>query len=220
MEKRIPQLDIQTFYNNVIGQQVENLEGLQAPVPAAFYTLFHQDSTNGTRHGLELGYGYGQYSVALAEAGYKVDAIDVIDPSFFRERMAEHPNKDAIQITQLDARSFDPLNRYDFIVIKDVLHYFNQEEVKSLLGRLIERSTLDSVHYLVIFSGIRRQKGGVPVHIEGEASFTNDGLTEMMTTLYNSWRVEMVTEPYSEAKDATTPYFRANKNTLICRRIL
>lgn len=215
---------LREFYNTTIGGQQLDYEGLREEVPSSFTSLLHPNIGGEIRRGLDIGYGYGQYTVALAQANYKVDAIDIIDANMLNSKLADLALLDRVNVIEQDARQFMPKQVYDLVVSKDVLHYFTQPEVTNLLGRVIKYSGYSAAHYLVIFSDIqRRGPDGNAVKLKGEAAFSRSQLISTIGGLYGDWRINVTTEPYEEPSfdsNVTIPYFSANKNTIICSREL
>lgn len=86
-------------------------------------------------HILEIGAGTGRYSLALAEEGYKVDAVELIEHNIDVFKSKTRPNHN-VTITQGDACNLDFIedNKYDItLLLGPMYHLFNEiDKIKPL----------------------------------------------------------------------------------------
>jgi len=75
---------------------------------------------------LDLGCGYGYYTVELLQRGYEVDAVDISDHSIkmTREKVSNHPR---VKLHNINALNFDPKKKYDLIICFEVLEHLHED---------------------------------------------------------------------------------------------
>lgn len=210
---------IKAFYERTIREKLPNKESLFKTVTKEFRQLLRNSPRLSHRRALDLGYGYGNYSIALARKGYHVLAIDFISPQYFRNRIAEMAL--SIKALKKDLHDFVPNDMYDMIVAKDVFHFLHKPHLKRLLKQLIQATNDGGQHYLVLFTDIKRTSKDVKIVVEDEAHLTSAELLLWVTQLYKGWEVALSIEEYKERdrhiKGAF--YFVANRVTIIAKRV-
>lgn len=88
---------------------------------------------------LEIGAGTGRYSLALADEGYKVDAVELIEHNIDIFKSKIKPNH-AITITQGDACCLDFIedNKYDItLLLGPMYHLFDEADKTNALAEAI-----------------------------------------------------------------------------------
>jgi cyclopropane fatty-acyl-phospholipid synthase-like methyltransferase len=207
-----------SFYKSTIRDHLENQENLFEEVSSDIRQIITKFSKSEYLKALDLGYGYGAYSIFLAESGFKVVAVDSLPVSYLRKRLTNITLQN-IMIIRNDLNYFCPSESYDLVIAKDVLHFLSRNRVLYLIERIIKLTKKNGCHYFVIFTDIRRTTyTGELIEIENEANFTSDFLIEAIRYLYKSWKLEIRIEPYRE-RDSSAHfdrfYFRANRVTII-----
>lgn len=98
---------------------------------------------------LDLGCGLGANSFFLSEKGFNVTCVDK-DENAIDNIKKNFPN---IKAVESDISSFDYWNdRYDLILILNVLHFFNFQQAKQIIGNAIESLNKNGLIYLQVFS--------------------------------------------------------------------
>jgi len=86
------------------------------------------ENVNGKR-ALDLGCGYGYYTVDLLRRGYEVDAVDISNHSIRMtwkkiEKMKNHPR---VEIHNINAFDFEPKKKYDLIICLEMLEHIHED---------------------------------------------------------------------------------------------
>lgn len=88
---------------------------------------------------LEIGAGTGRYSLTLAEAGYKIDAVELIEHNIDIFKSKIKPNHN-VTITQGDACCLDFIedNKYDItLLLGPMYHLFNEADKINAISEAI-----------------------------------------------------------------------------------
>ena len=213
---------MKSFYEGHIKSKAPSNERLFEPVMESFARLLMDAQASKGKRALDLGYGYGNYSLAMAEQGWSVVAVDFISKEYLQERIKGASLVGNIEILEADLGTFAPEGTYDLVVAKDVLHFLSSSRVLSLIKELVALTETGGIHYLVIFTDIVRvNDDGQPIILDGEAGFSSDALAEELRTAYAGWDLEIVKEEYKE-KSRRNPdkfYFQSNRLTITARNI-
>lgn len=86
------------------------------------------DNVNGKR-ALDLGCGYGYYTVDLLQRGYEVDSVDISEHSIQMtrknvEKMGNHPR---VKLHNINALKFKPKKKYDLIICFEMLEHLHED---------------------------------------------------------------------------------------------
>ncbi|WP_435593852.1 class I SAM-dependent methyltransferase [Nocardia sp. bgisy118] len=215
------QREVTEFYRHALADGAQSAERLSAPVSDRFAHFLNSigDRVPGTA--LDLGYGMGTYTVALARTGFDVVAIDQVPATILRSRLDGCPPW-AQRITLLEGRieNFVVTQHFDVVVAKDVLHYLRQDQVRDLLMRCIQRAPWGAAHFLEVFTDIHRtDRRGRRVLIEAEAAYTAATFRDTVETLYAGWNTQMSLEPHTlRNAQSTRNHFEANRITVCAHR--
>lgn len=213
---------MKSFYEGHIKSKAPSNERLFEPVMDSFARILRESAAPEGKRALDLGYGYGNYSLAMAEQGWHVVAIDFISKEYLQERIKETPFKGSIDILEGDLGTFVPDGMYSLVVAKDVLHFLSATRVLSLIKDLVTQTEAGGIHYLVIFADIVRvNDDGQPITLNGEANFSSDALVRDLRDIYAGWDLDIVKEEYKE-KSRRNPdkfYFQSNRLTITARNI-
>ncbi|TLG01806.1 hypothetical protein FEK35_23390 [Nocardia cyriacigeorgica] len=210
-----------TFYTEALAAGDNTAENLQAPITPEFAEMITTAALTGAaRTAVDIGYGAGAYSIALAQHGFKVEAVDRVPAQLLTERL---PSADwAHRINTVTSRIEDytipvPLG---VLVAKDVLHYLAPDDVCAILDAGVRASVPGSCHYLHVFTDIRRTgHSGDSIQIEGELGWSTEEFTSACTQLYRGWSLLATAGAHTERDRRTgRPYFEATRNTLIAQR--
>lgn len=88
---------------------------------------------------IEIGAGTGRYSHALAQKGYRVDAVELIEHNIeiFKSKTEEGENISVVQGNALDLSDFAD-NTYDItLLLGPMYHLFTEEEQKKALSEAV-----------------------------------------------------------------------------------
>ncbi|GAA3265375.1 class I SAM-dependent methyltransferase [Streptomyces lavendulae] len=212
---------LHAFYADALRNGQSTGEKLRAPVPARFLTLLASLPADIPRRALDLGYGAGAYTIALAEAGFTVVAVDQAPAEPLLHRLSEYEDL-AERVTVVESLIEQYPIREDFgaIVAKDVLHYLSQHDVEVLLAQAVQSSRSVNLHYLEVFTAISRTDAhGVQIHIEGEARYTPESFSRALERIYEGWDVTVRWDNHTE-QDARSrrTYFEATRATVTAAR--
>lgn len=214
-------LTLKSFYENIIKNKLPNRENLFSQINADFKEILSNTPIDKNFKALDLGYGYGNYSLALAKKGFEVLAVDHVSSTFFRSRIKNTKISNKIQIIKKDLNLFIPRGKFNFVVAKDIFHFLTKRKVRFFLNKLIKLTEKNGWHYIVIFTDIeRKSEDGIKIVIENEANFTSDYLLDILNKLYKNWEVEIIIEDYKERDRSGVKgkfYFLANKITIIAK---
>lgn len=211
------QRDVTAFYLKALAEGESTAERLCAPVSDRFAAFLNAVDDCAPRTALDLGYGMGAYSVALARAGFEVVAVDQVPTQILRSRLAQLPEwRDRIEVVQQRIEGFPVRKQFGVVVAKDVLHYLRQDQVREILTRCIQRSPVGTGHFLEVFTDIARtDRRGRRVWIEQEAAYTADTFRTTIERLYTGWDCQLRMIRHGERNtDSAHNYFEANKITV------
>lgn len=215
------QKDVTAFYLAALAGEAPTAERLSAPVSDRFAEFLNAVDNRAPRTALDLGYGRGTYTVALARAGFDVVAVDQVPAHILRSRLAGLANlADHIDVVQQRIETFSVHRQFGVVVAKDVLHYLRQDQVREILTRHIQHAPVGTGHLLEVFTDISRtDRQGRRVLIEDEAAYTADMFRTTIERLYTGWDCHMSLTRHSERNtDSAHNYFEANRITVHAHR--
>lgn len=106
---------------------------------------------------LDVGCGQGRYSIALAQMGHKVTALDNNALGLKQVKNARANNLISLQIIHADAYTFQEYDKYDVIFFNLFFHFnpFEKERELKLLKRLFKEISSSAE---IIISGYREDE--------------------------------------------------------------
>ncbi|MCE7082922.1 trans-aconitate 2-methyltransferase [Streptomyces sp. ST2-7A] len=212
---------LHAFYADALRNGRNTGEELRAPVSARFRSLLTSLPADIPRRALDLGYGAGAYTIALAEAGFSVVAVDQAPAEPLFRRLSPHEDL-AERVTVVESLIEQYVVEEDFglLVAKDVLHYLSQHDVEAVLTRAVQSSRSVNMHYLEVFAGISRTDAhGGQIHIEGEARYTLETLSHALERIYEGWDTTVAWDDHAEQDTRTQrTYFEATRATVTAVR--
>lgn len=212
--------EIKEYYDKHYCEVSDNTEGLFNNITTEFEELIKNKKKSKNKLALDLGYGYGNYSIYMAERGYKVDAIDVVEANWFKTRLEEKRQIiKNIRIISQDIVQFRFKKKYNIIVSKDVLHYLNREKLQCVLSKIAKSTDADASVYIVMFTDIiRRNQSGTLQKKVDEADLSYDEWVKLLYFYFNDWEISINKEEYKEREKYNINfeyYFEANKVSCI-----
>ncbi|WP_181698985.1 trans-aconitate 2-methyltransferase [Nocardia sp. GTS18] len=217
------QQDVTAFYLTALASGEPTAERLSAPVSDRFASFVNAVDRRAPRTALDLGYGRGTYTLALARAGFQVVAVDQVPTHILQARLMGLPDwAGRIEAVQQRIENFSITRRFGLVVAKDVLHYLRQDQVREILTRCIQRAPAGTGHFLEVFTDITRtDRRGRRVLIEDEAAYAADTFRTTIERLYTGWDRHMSLTPHCERNtDSAHNYFEANRITLRAYRTI
>ncbi|MGS2809249.1 MULTISPECIES: class I SAM-dependent methyltransferase [Nocardia] len=211
------QKEVTAFYLAALSSHAATAERLSAPVSDRFAGFLNALDPHTPRTALDLGYGMGTYTVALARAGFDVVAVDQVPTEIMRTRLVGPDDwADRIELVQQRIENYPVRQRFGVVIAKDVLHYLRQDQVREILTRCVQRATVGTGHFLEVFTDITRtDRQGRRVLIENEAAYTADTFRTTIERLYHGWSCHMSLTRHCERNtDSPGNYFEANKITV------
>jgi len=222
--KSINQSSVQDYYEKVLRDKSDNNENLFASVSSVFAQLLSVINNDhpASLSAIDLGYGYGNYCLAMADKGFHVRAVDYVCTKYFHGRLQSLPESYDITIEQKDLNELSISKHYDLVVCKDVLHFLNQVTVEKLLTQIADSACTGACHFLTIFTDIKRcDSFGNALFLEKEANYSQAVLCDLIQRVYVDWQLDIYSELYKESNRANPEhyYFRANRITVIAKKL-
>jgi SAM-dependent methyltransferase len=218
MNQPISKASVHAFYTDVIQSGRGTAENLQAATSERFNTLLESIGDGTPRTALDLGYGAGNYAIALARTGFRVVAVDQIPcDSLLRRIGGAGVWAHRIEPQECLAENFAIDQDFGVIVAKDVLHYLARRDVESLLTSAVAHARGANYHYLEVFTAItRRSADGRLLRIEGEADYTPDSFRRVIERIYDGWDLTLLWSEHAERDSRTgRTCFEATRATVI-----
>jgi SAM-dependent methyltransferase len=196
---------VRAFYTEAIEGSKDTVEHLQAPVSEAFRSVLASAGRDTPRSAVDLGYGAGAHTIALAQSGFDVLAVDQVPCAGLWGRLrslGRTAGRVDVREGLVEHFAFD--QEFGLLVAKDVLHYLAKPQVADLLNRAVAASCSRNIHYLEVFTDIRRtNRTGEPVEIEGEAGYSIDALRRLLQEVYEDWDLSVSLEDHTEQDSLT-----------------
>lgn len=133
---------------------------------------------------LEIGAATGRYSHTLAQQGYKVDAIELVDHNIDIFRKNTLPNED-ITITQGNALDLSaiPDNQYDItLLLGPLYHLYNEKDKRQALSEAIRVTKQGGIVFVAyVISDLCVIDSGFCRNIFSVAEYIKNGLIDSNT---------------------------------------
>nr|WSZ14119.1 class I SAM-dependent methyltransferase [Streptomyces canus] len=218
MNQPVSKASVHAFYADAILCGRNTAENLQAATSERFNMLLESIGDGTPRTALDLGYGAGTYTIALARAGFRVVAVDQIPSDSLLQRIdgaSDWANR--IETRECLAENFAIDEDFGVVVAKDVLHYLARHDVESVLTSAVTHAHGASYHYLEVFTGItRRSADGRQLRIEGEADYSPDAFRQVIERIYDGWDLTLLWSEHAEQDSRTgRNCFEATRATAI-----
>lgn len=211
------------FYTEALATGDDTPEGLQAPITPEFADMLTTAPLTGAaRTAVDIGYGAGAYSIALAKHGFGVYAVDRVPANLLTARLPSTGWADRIHPVVSRIEDYPIPAPLGVLVAKDVLHYVTPGDVCAILEAGVRASVPGSCHYLRVFTDICRVgRSGGSVRIDGELGWSAGEFTTACTRLYRGWSILHTVDEHIERDRRTgRPHFKATLITLIARKLL
>ncbi|MFJ3636213.1 MULTISPECIES: class I SAM-dependent methyltransferase [Streptomyces] len=212
---------LHAFYADALRSGRSTGEKLRAPASPRFLALLASLPAATPRHALDLGYGAGAYTFALAEAGFTVVAVDQAPAEPLLRRLSQREDvAERVTVVESLLEQYPVEEDFGVLVAKDVLHYLSQHDAEALLTQAVRASRSPSLHYLEVFTAISRtDPQGVQIHIEDEARYTPESFTDALEQIYAGWDVSLTWNDHTEQDTRSRrTYFEATRATVIAVR--
>lgn len=214
----VSKASVYAFYKEAIRSGRKTAEDLHVPVSGRFNAFLDSIGGETARTALDLGYGAGAYTIALARAGFRVLAVDQIPcDALLRQLTRAGEWGDRIEPRECLIEEMTIDEDFGVVVAKDVLHYLARDDVESLLADAVARSRGENHHYLEVFTGITRTSpDGRQRRIEGEAGYSPESFRRVVEGIYEGWELTLLWSPHAE-RDVRTGRncFEATRATVI-----
>lgn len=208
------QQSVRHFYTAAVAAGADTPEALNAAVSPRCRALIDRARSLGLSCGLDLGYGMGNHTLAMLEAGLRVVTVDQVPPQHLVAAVAERGlDAERVAIHQGRLEAFVPAEAVGLVIAKDVLHYLSQDHIERLLQALIDHTVCGGLHHLEVFCDIWRITGErTPVAIEGEADYGALEFIDFIRRRYARWELDIAQEPHVERDTRSDkPYFTATR---------
>ncbi len=222
----MPIKEVWDYYRHALELGMPSEEKLFEPPAPAFLKALSmlpvpEPVTALRRPALDVGFGNGQYAMALAALGYEVDCVDVVVADRVRKALSASGLASRLRLHEVAIESF-PIDRaYSVVVAKDVLHFCAQEWLSNWLNRLSEAAPAESLHYLSVFTSIERlDSKGRAIRLEGEAHFSRESFSSMVHGVYSKgWDVELKwSEHHQHSLSTGSQYFSAWRCSVVAMK--
>ena len=144
----------QQAYSDVIGNIIENYDPGAGETDYTVTVVGIVKSLLASRKHdariFDLGCGSGHLLVALAKEGYNVYGIDVSEASVAEARRDLNPFARSDHVEHGDVLDYDPLTKFDVIVMDNVIEHLVPDETPDILAKCYEM--LDREGYLVVLT--------------------------------------------------------------------
>jgi SAM-dependent methyltransferase len=218
MNQPVSRASVHAFYADAILRGRNTAENLQAAPSERFNALLAAVGDGTPRIALDLGYGAGTYTIALARAGFRVVAVDQIPSDALLQRIDGTSDwAHRIETRECLAEHFAIDEDFGVIVAKDVLHYLARRDVECLLTSAVAHACGANYHYLEVFTGItRRSADGRLLRIEGEADYSPGAFRHIIERIYDGWDLTLLWSEHAEQDSRTgRNCFEATRATVI-----
>jgi SAM-dependent methyltransferase len=218
MNQPVSKASVHAFYADALRRGRSTAENLQAATSERFNTLLESVGDGTSRTALDLGYGAGNYTIALARVGFRVIAVDQIPCDAILRRIGTAGDwAQRVDPRECLAENFAIDQDFGVIVAKDVLHYLARRDVESLLANAVAHAHGENYHYLEVFTAItRRSADGQLLRIEGEADYTPDSFRRVIERIYDGWDLTLLWSEHAERDSRTgRNCFEATRATVI-----
>ncbi|WP_055525264.1 class I SAM-dependent methyltransferase [Streptomyces graminilatus] len=218
MADLVSKASVHAFYVDAIQRGRNTAENLQAPTSERFNLLLDSVGEETPRTALDLGYGAGNHTVAMARAGYRVVAVDQVPSSVLLRRLdGQGDLAQRIDVRESLVEEYTIDREFGIVVAKDVLHYLAEPDVESVLESAVANSRSKNYHYLEVFTSItRRSAEGRLRKIEGEAGYSPESFQRLIERVYHGWDVMLFWNEHAETDSRTgADYFEAVRATVI-----
>ena len=217
--------NMKKYYNELFMNKKDNTEKIFEDVSNDFKKNINQNFEKliQDKYALDLGYGYGNYTIFLAEKGYNVDAIDIVKPYWLKNRIKNNETlKKNINIYSSDIRNIVLKKKYSIVVAKDVLHYLKIDELQEILYKIKKNTAKRSIIYIVMFADIkRRDRDGNIKLIENEANLSEHNVVEIINKIFTKCVILTSIENYREKEKYNNKYkyyFEAKRISFVIKR--
>lgn len=222
MTHLVSKASVHAFYADALGHGRNTAENLQAPTSEWFNALLASIGEGTPRTALDLGYGAGNYTIALAQAGFRVVAVDQAPTGPLLRRVHEQGEwTQRIEARESLVEEY-PIDRdFGVVVAKDVLHYLAKPDVEAVLERAVAHACSANYHYLEVFTSIvRRSTDGQHLKIEGEAGYSPESLSRAIERIYRGWGITFFWDKHAEQDSRTgDTCFEAIRATVVAANI-
>ncbi|WP_119580172.1 class I SAM-dependent methyltransferase [Streptomyces europaeiscabiei] len=218
MADLVSKASVHAFYVDAIQRGRNTAENLQAPISERFNLVLDSIGEGTPRTALDLGYGAGNYTIAMARAGYKVVAVDQVPSSVLLRRLdGQEDLAQRIDVRELLVEEYAIDRDFGIVVAKDVLHYLAEPDVESVLESAVANARSKNYHYLEVFTSItRRSAEGRLRQIEGEAGYSPESFQRLIERVYHGWDVTLLWDEHAETDSRTgANCFEAVRATVI-----
>lgn len=214
----VSKASVHAFYVDAIRRRRNTAEHLQAPTSERFNLVLDSIGDRTPRTALDLGYGAGNYTIAMARAGYRVVAVDQVPSGVLLRRLegqGDWTHRIDVSESLVEEHAID--RDFGIVVAKDVLHYLTKPDVESVLGSAVANARSKNYHYLEVFTSItRRSAEGRLRQIEGEAGYSPESFQRLIERIYRGWDVTLLWDEHAETDSRTgANCFEAVRATVI-----
>lgn len=190
--------EVREYYRQALETGLPSEEGLFDPPTPAFVDALSKLTqgsfeTQQLNTALDVGFGNGQYAIALARMGYDVDCVDIVLADTVKRSLDASGLAPRLRLHEMVIENFRMERVYSVVVAKDVLHFCNQDWLSSWLQRLSETAPRGALHYLSVFTDINRLDAkGRAVRLVGEADLSKAMFLSIVHESYvDGWDVEV-----------------------------
>lgn len=210
------------YYQKVIQNKYTNQEHLFDDVNEEFKAIISLLESEKDIYALDLGYGYGNYTIYMAERNINVIALDLIDKCILLNRIKDNSYNKKVQIFQKNITDYVFDRKYNVIISKDVFHFLSMKQIESLMYEAKKNTVYGGWNYFVIFTDIKRNStNNTKITIDGEANISKEEFINLAHKVYREWEIKINIEDYRELdkrKKVNEYYFIANKITLVSNK--
>jgi len=219
--------ELREYYRLALETHLPSEEGLFDPPSPVFIDAVSRltqadHEPERLKPALDVGFGNGQYAIALAKMGYSVDCVDIVVADSVKRSIAASGLLQKIRFHELPIEQFSMERGYSVVVAKDILHFCERDWLESWLESLTLTAPLGALHYLSVFTDIERlDANGRKVRLDGEANFSKLTFSSFVQNCYTEgWRLDMEWRKHEQHSYTTGHrYFSAWRCSLFATKV-
>lgn len=101
---------------------------------------------------LDIGVGEGRNALYLAERGFEVVGIDILDVAVEKFLKIAKEKRLDVEGEVIDARGYEPEGEYDVIICTATMHYFKEGEARDIIEKMKRHTKKGGINLITTFT--------------------------------------------------------------------